>query len=237
MPFIGILFFYMKLELSFNKKQIIDYIFNTIGSDNTYLVGGFVRDSLLKRESFDLDFCTAKDGKKIHSLFPSATYFEKYGNSSFKIDKYHITITPLRKDIDYVDHRHPTRIQLVDTIEEDFLRRDFTINAIYMDNEYNLFDPCGSSFTDMNEKIISIIGDPLIRINEDPLRILRAFRFSYSLSFSIEEKNKEVILSSLSLLEYLNPSKMQEELMKCPKIHRKEMFDILSLEKYGIVLK
>jgi tRNA nucleotidyltransferase/poly(A) polymerase len=107
-------------------------------------------------------------------------------------------------------------LQFVKDPKLDYKRRDFTINALYLDEDYRLLDFCGG-YADLQKKIIRFVGDPLKRVQEDPLRILRADRFAQVLGFSFEEKTKEAIEENRSLLAKLNPEKVKEERRKLEK--------------------
>jgi tRNA nucleotidyltransferase/poly(A) polymerase len=98
----------------------------------------------------------------------------------------------------------------VKTPEEDYVRRDFTINALYLTAENQVLDYCGGQ-EDLKNKVIRFVGDPEVRVQEDPLRILRAERFAASLSFTIEAKSQAAIDKYRYLIERLNPAKIKEE--------------------------
>lgn len=178
---------------------------------NLYIVGGTTRDYLLGLEVFDYDFVTDATPQEIKKFLPDANFrFEKFGSVKVKIDGIKVDVTTLRIEDEYVDYRHPGKINFVKTIEEDYVRRDFTINAIYIDKDFNIIDPSGG-LNDLKSKLIRFIGDPDKRIKEDPLRILRARRFANKLGFKIEENSKKSIDKLDYLLEKLNPDKIKEE--------------------------
>ena len=176
-----------------------------------YMIGGTSRDFLLNRDVLDYDFVTDAKPVEMKKFLPEANYrFEMFGTVRLKIDGKHIDITTLRKEGRYQDSRHPSKIEFTLKLEEDYVRRDFTINAIYIDKNYEIIDFCGG-FQDLKDKIIRFIGDPIKRVEEDPLRILRGERFAYKLGFKIEEKTKYAFDSKRDLLEKLNPEKIKEE--------------------------
>ncbi len=185
--------------------------------EELFLVGGSTRDLILNKSVDDLDFATSADPTYIHALFPDKLYFEKYGTTTFKIDGYHITLASYRRECDYTDYRHPSKVEFLKDYKEDSKRRDFTINALYGDQSGEIYDPTGLGLKDIKEKRIRIIGDPTTRLIEDPLRILRAFRFSEELSFSIDDALFEAIKKEEGLLSHLNPNKIMEEIRKFPK--------------------
>lgn len=174
-------------------------------------VGGSVRDSLLGLEVFDFDFATDATPEEMLKFLPDAdNTFAKYGCIKYKGEFGRAEITTFRVEEDYVDFRHPGKIKFVKSLNEDFKRRDFTINAIYKDVNGKIFDP-SNGLSDLKEKVIKFIGDPEKRIKEDPLRILRAKRFANKLGFKIEEKTQKAIDEFSYLLDKLNPQKVIEE--------------------------
>lgn len=201
----------MKLDLS-NIKEI-SCIFSLL-NDNSYLVGGFLRDYFLNKKSNDLDFVTDIKPEILKQILPYKTSFEKMGNFSFKYNDFDITVTTLRKEGKYLDYRHPSSIEFISSIEIDYLRRDFTINALYMDKDYNLIDPTLSSLLDLKSKTLKMIGDPFLRLKEDPLRIIRAYRFNKEYDLKIENTLNDALKLNLPLINKLNKRKVEEEINK-----------------------
>lgn len=201
----------MKLEL--NNIKEISYIFSLL-NDNSYLVGGFLRDYFFNIKSHDLDFVTDIKPDNLKKILPYKVAYEKMGNFSFNYHNFDITVTTLRKEGKYLDYRHPSSIEFISSIDEDYLRRDFTINALYMDKNYNLIDPSGCSISDLKSKTLKMIGEPYSRLKEDPLRILRAFRFKLDYDLKIDDKLNKAIILSLPLIKYLNKRKVEDEIKK-----------------------
>ena len=149
--------------------------------------------------------------EEIKTFLPGADFtFAKFGSVRVKVDGVKVDVTTLRVEEDYEDFRHPGKIKFVKSVEEDYVRRDFTINAIYMDGDFKVIDP-SNGLEDLNNKLIRFIGDPEKRIKEDPLRILRAKRFANKLGFKIEEDSQKAIEKLNYLLDKLNPEKIKEE--------------------------
>ncbi|WP_430785584.1 CCA tRNA nucleotidyltransferase [Virgibacillus flavescens] len=152
----------------------------------SYFVGGCVRDSLLDRTISDIDIATAATPAQLIELFSDVipvgiehgTVIVRYQHKSYEV-------TTFRLDGKYSDQRHPDEVEFIKTIDEDLKRRDFTINAMAMDKEGNVLDLFGG-IKDLNEKKIRTVGNGQDRFQEDPLRIIRALRFSSQLGFSIE---------------------------------------------------
>ena len=186
-------------------------------NDNGYrlfVIGGTSRDYLLNKEVYDYDFVSDATPIDMKKFLPEANYhFEKYGSVRIKVDGVHVDITTLRIEEGYSDYRHPSKITYVKEIEKDYVRRDFTINAIYLDEKLNVIDPA-HGLDDLKNKVIRFIGDPKTRIKEDPLRILRAERFAKKLNFVIEPKSLEAIEKYRDLLAKINPEKIKEEIRK-----------------------
>ena len=174
-------------------------------------VGGSVRDELLGLESFDYDFATDATPDQIKKFLPDVSVtFAKYGCVKYKGEFGRAEITTFRVEDNYDDYRHPNTIRFVKSIEEDYLRRDFTINAIYKDINGKIIDPA-NGISDIKNKLIRFIGEPEKRIKEDPLRILRAKRFASKLGFEIEANSLKAMENLSYLLEKLNPEKIKEE--------------------------
>ena len=183
-------------------------------NDNGYrlfMIGGTTRDYLLNKEVYDYDFVSDATPEEMSKFLLDANYhFAKFGSVRTKVDGIHVDITTLRVEGEYLDSRHPSKIEYVKEIEKDYVRRDFTINAIYMDENFRIIDPSNGT-KDLKKGIIRFIGDPTKRIKEDPLRILRAERFAKKLNFVIEPKSLEAIENNRQLLAKINPDKIKEE--------------------------
>ena len=195
------------------KNELFNFL-DKIFKENGFLifeVGGSVRDELLGLEVYDFDFATDATPKEMMKFLPDANdTFAKYGCIKYKGEHGRAEITTFRVEEDYDDFRHPRTVEFVKSLEEDYKRRDFTINAIYKDVNGKLYDPAHGVF-DINNKVIRFIGNPETRIKEDPLRILRAKRFASKLGFKIDDNSLEAINKLSYLLDKLNPEKIKEE--------------------------
>jgi tRNA nucleotidyltransferase (CCA-adding enzyme) len=179
-----------------------------------YVVGGTVRDFLLGKEITDLDFVTDATPEDEMKFIPEGDFtFKKFGAVRYPFKGKHIDITTLRQEGEYNDSRHPSNVIFVKDPKLDYVRRDFTVNAMYLDEDYNVID-FSTGQEDLKEKLIRFIGDPYKRIEEDPLRIARAERFAKTLGFEIEEKTQQAIKDKRDLLGKLNPEKLKEEQRK-----------------------
>ena len=179
-----------------------------------YIVGGFVRDYLLGRESQDIDVCTNATPKEIKEVFPDGFLpTEDYG--SVIVNKYGIRfeITTFRKEFSYQDHRKPVEIQYIDDLYQDLLRRDFTINSICIDENGDIIDFLGGR-DDLERKLIRSVGDADERFEQDALRILRAIRFAAVLDFQLDSEVVVAIRKHRELLKELSYHRKKEELDK-----------------------
>ena len=179
-----------------------------------YVVGGTVRDFLLGKEITDLDFVTDATPEDEMKFIPEGDFtFKKFGAVRYPFKGKHIDITTLRQEGEYNDSRHPSNVIFVKDPKLDYVRRDFTVNAMYLDEDYNVID-FSTGQEDLKKKLIRFIGDPYKRIEEDPLRIARAERFAKTLGFEIEGKTLQAIKDKRDLLGKLNPEKLKEEQRK-----------------------
>lgn len=185
-----------------------------------FIVGGAVRNLLLKKTITNWDFTTNATPEQILKLFPDAFYNNNYGTVSIPIKL--ITghqsldtifeITPFRKEGRYSDHRHPEQIEWAKTIEEDLSRRDFTINAMAFDGSI-IIDPYQGQ-DDLKNKLIRAVGDPDTRFQEDALRLMRTIRFASQLGFMIEDKTRKSIEKNARLIEKISWERIRDEFLK-----------------------
>ena len=158
--------------------QVFD-LFETYQKNSIYVVGGSIRDALLNREITDIDFATSLKPKTITEILnkENIKFIDvgiDHGTVTAIINERKFEITTFRNDI-FTDGRH-AQVSFSNSLEEDALRRDFTINAMYLDKGGNLIDPTDGK-KDLENRVVRFIGKPDERIKEDYLRILRYFRF------------------------------------------------------------
>lgn len=187
-------------------------VFSTNGY-HLFLVGGSVRDFLLGIELRDLDLATDATPNEINSFLNVSMRYAQYGSVNYKKDDISVDITTFRKEKGYKDFRHPVNIKFVRKMKTDYKRRDFTINAMYLDDRFHLYD-YSTGEKDLKDKVIRLVGNPYKRIKEDPLRILRAIRFSIKYNFVIEEKTKKAMKKYIHLLARINIDKIKSEIKK-----------------------
>ena len=183
-------------------------------SYKAYIVGGFVRDYILGIESNDVDITTNATPKQVMELFEDSFLSSKdYGTVTVIKKNVKFEITTFRKEINYLDSRHPAEIKYIDDLYQDLLRRDFTINTLCMDKNGEILDFLGGR-ADLDNKIIKTVGEANLRFREDTLRILRAIRFATSLNFSLDKEVIAAIQENKTLLKKISYNKKREELDK-----------------------
>jgi tRNA nucleotidyltransferase/poly(A) polymerase len=152
---------------NFLERPDVAEVFRRLGL--AYAVGGAVRDQALGRDPSDVDFATPILPGEVSALLGGAP-IGKFGNVRFN----GFDITTFRRDI-YSKSRFP-KVEFVSTMEEDSLRRDFTMNAMYMDADGRLYDPAGG-MADIKARVVRFVRMPAESVAQDRLRALRYFRF------------------------------------------------------------
>lgn len=186
-----------------------------LGPDS-YIVGGAVRDIVMGLTPSDVDIAT---GRSIESIEQSDLHTFGIGQSgnfgiigvSFQDETFEVA--HFRKDGDYSDSRRPDSVDLDATIEDDAQRRDFTINAMYMDADGRIIDLHGGQ-ADIQKGVIRAVGDPYERFEEDALRIIRAHRFAAKFGFKIEQKTKAAMIKHKDKLKDIAVERISQELIK-----------------------
>lgn len=162
-----------------DKQKIINEVLIPLedAGFKAYFVGGCVRDELLGKDPHDYDVVTNARPDDIHRIFPKIIDIksESFGIVVINIDGENIEIATFRKDRE-CDGRHAD-VSYADSMEEDAIRRDFTVNALYQDKDGKVYDPTGFGVSNIKDDTLRFIGSPKDRCQEDNLRILRYFRF------------------------------------------------------------
>lgn len=180
-----------------------------------YLVGGCVRDLLLGYDIYDYDFATNARPEQVMKLFRRvAPTGLKHGTVTVLFAGMEFEVTTYRADGKYLDGRRPESVSFSDTLQEDVLRRDFTINGLAYDMKNDVVIDLVGGIDDLGRGIIRTIGNPLDRFGEDGLRTYRACRFSAKLNFEIEGSTFNAINETLSVAEKVSAERVREELMK-----------------------
>ena len=199
-----------------------------------YIVGGYVRDHILGIESTDIDICTNAKVKDILDIFSDVNVTSnEYGAVKMITNKAKIDITTYRRDLRYNGSRRKVEMEYVDNLIDDIQRRDFTMNTLCMSKEGNIIDVLGGG-EDIEKKIVRCVGDINERINEDPLRMLRAVRFATVLGFKIEENLYEELKNNKELLDSLSMERIKEELTKI-LIHKNAIKGLDYLRRLGFL--
>lgn len=179
-----------------------------------YYVGGCVRDSLRRVTPNDWDITTSALPEQIAACFPEHKKVTKgiaHGTLGLITNSGLVEVTTFRVDGNYTDARHPDRVSFSRSLHQDLARRDFTVNALAADIHGNITDDYGG-VTDIEQRIIRCVGDPVKRFHEDALRILRALRFASTLSFSVAPETAEAARQSFSLLAALPYERLRAEI-------------------------
>ena len=179
-----------------------------------YVVGGCVRDSLLRRDPQDWDITTSAKPEQVKALFRRTVDTGiRHGTVTVMMDREAFEVTTYRIDGEYEDGRHPREVIFTPNLEEDLKRRDFTINAMAYSDREGLVDLFGG-LKDLKSGVIRCVGDPLDRFGEDALRILRAIRFSAQLGYEIEPETLQAIRALAPTLAKISAERIHTELVK-----------------------
>jgi tRNA nucleotidyltransferase (CCA-adding enzyme) len=201
-----------------------------------YICGGAVRDHLLSRPYEDIDIATSMKPSQGMKLFESKPTGIKYGSITIFVKGYQYELTTFRTDGPSDDQRHPDYVYYGLSAEEDALRRDFKMNGMFMTLEGDILDYV-SGKDDIEAKLISAIGDPLIRFSEDGLRIMRALYFQAKLDFDIEANTLEAMKLQGKILLNLPKERILNELLKILKSpYAKRAFKTMQQLGYDLIL-
>lgn len=193
-------------------------IIDTLQSNGfeAYLVGGCVRDSILKRPVHDWDITTSATPDEMKKVFSDTKIIEtgiKHGTLTIlSVDGFY-ECTTYRIDGAYSDGRHPDMVRFTKSLAEDLKRRDFTINAMAYNDKEGLIDLFGGRL-DLMDHVIRCVGNPEDRFKEDALRIMRALRFAAQLEFDLEMKTKMAAFQMSDTLTKVSAERINSEFCK-----------------------
>lgn len=208
-------------SISPNALKIL-YRLNEAGH-TAFLVGGSVRDLLLKRQPKDFDIATSAHPEEIRRIFKNSRligrrfrlvhiYFhdEVIEVSTFRANSIEVTRSEKEGEMPIMVSSDNT----YGTIEEDAWRRDFTVNALYYGvQNFSVIDYTGGML-DLDQRLIRMIGDPIQRYHEDPVRLLRAIRLSAKLDFHVEAQTEAPLFNLSHLLWHVAPARLFDEMLK-----------------------
>ena len=214
----------MNLASSLHEHSIFQTIGNVadhLGME-AYVVGGYVRDSLLKRPSKDIDFVCVGSGIKLaeavaHALGPAVhvTVYKNFGTAQIRYEGLDLEFVGARKE----SYRQDSRKPIVEdgTLEDDQKRRDFTINALAISLNKSSFGELKDPFDgtgDLKKKIIRTPLDPAITFSDDPLRMMRAIRFASQLNFDIDADTFDSLMKQVERIRIVSQERIADELNK-----------------------
>lgn len=193
-----------------NAIEVLNLL--SIHGFDAYIVGGYPRDKYLGKESIDIDICTSATPSDISSLFFDVDMsYSSYGAVRLAYRGYSYEITTFRRDKAMLNGNRSYSIEYVDSLEEDLLRRDFVMNTLCINKNGEYVDLLGA-ILDIDQKIIRTVKNSSISFREDPLRMLRAIRFSTTLSFSLSEEICSALSSTKEFLLQLSLYRCKKEL-------------------------
>lgn len=225
------------------RIEILEPLLQKIGkladreSVRAFVVGGFVRDEILSKQVKDIDIVVVGNGiefgqKVARTLERSnLVVFENFGTAMLQLDDWKLEFVGARKESYKKDSRKP--IVAVGTLEDDLSRRDFTVNAIAASLNAEDFGTVIDPFNgrrDIEKKILKTPLDPDVTFDDDPLRIMRAFRFASQLGFTVEPSVLEAAAKMCSRLKIISQERISDEFLKIiespqPSIGMKLMYD------------
>ena len=186
------------------------------GGYECFLVGGCVRDMLMGKAPHDIDIttnATPDEVKAVFADFHTLNIGIKHGTVTVMNEGEAIEITTYRRESTYTDGRHPDSVSFSRHIEDDLSRRDFTSNAIAYSEKNGIVDPFGG-ISDIENKILRCVGNPIERFTEDSLRILRGLRFASVLGLSIDEATEEAMQTCRELISIVSSERIYTEISK-----------------------
>ncbi len=214
------------MQIDCTEKEL--QILNTIAAAademgvSCYLIGGFVRDKLIGRETKDADIVCMGDGialaHKVAASFhpkPAVAYFKTFGTAQIKLDDFEVEFVGARKE-SYRQHSRKPEVE-PGTIEDDQNRRDFTINAMAIALNRSDFGKLIDPFHGMEairDKIIQTPLPPLQTFSDDPLRMMRAIRFAAQLDFTIVPETLQAITDNAHRISIVSQERITDELNK-----------------------
>ncbi len=204
-----------------------------------YLVGGCVRDLIIGRKPKDWDITTNATPEEIQAVFPESFYTNDFGtvgvlretdDETLKI----IEVTPYRTETKYSDKRRPDAVTFGDNLEEDLMRRDFTINAIaYNESKGQIIDPYKGQ-KDIELQVLRTVGVAEDRFEEDALRLMRAVRLVAELGFALDSEAAAGIEKRASNLQHVSKERIRDEFIRILNSNQ-PMMALLLCQQLGLL--
>lgn len=204
-----------------------------------YLVGGCVRDLLLNRTPKDWDITTNARPEQIQAIFPDSFYENEFGTVGVKTESIDPTmaiveVTPYRTETGYSDKRRPDAVTFGDSLEEDLARRDFTVNAIALDDSKgHIVDPYQGQ-KDIDLRVLRAVGDARVRFEEDGLRLMRAIRLVAELDFALDAETAAAIGERAGNLASISRERVRDELSRILE-SKQPMMALILAQQLGIL--
>jgi putative nucleotidyltransferase with HDIG domain len=226
------------------KKELLEFDFLKTASETadkmgveTFIVGGFVRDLILKRKTVEIDFLVIGNGPDYASTLAerldikNIIIFKNFGTAHFKYQEFDLEFVGARKESYNRDSRKPE--VAAGTFKDDISRRDFTINTLAASLKKKNFGEIIDSFNgleDLKNRVIRTPIDPLITFNDDPLRIMRAFRFASQLEFEVDKAVTEAADKLKERMTVVSQERITDEFLRIldspkPSIGLKLLYD------------
>ena len=224
----------LNIELPDYVRLVMDRVYDA--GEEIYLVGGSLRDILLGKVPSDYDMTTSATPEQVAEIFSDLRVIPTgiaHGTQTVLVDSHPVEITTFRVDGNYLDSRRPESVSFTRSLKEDLARRDFTVNAIAYSPQTGIVDIFGGR-DDLDARLIRAVGEPQKRFGEDALRILRAFRFSAQLGFSIEEKTLVATLECKNGLEKISKERIGAEMIRTVCAPTPEL-PLLQMKSEGIL--
>lgn len=227
-----------KTDISNNALKVLNRL-NSAGFQ-AYLVGGSVRDLLLHKAPKDFDVATNATPNEIKSLFKNGRIIGRRFKLVHILFHREIIEVATFRGHESADSSQQTnergmlvRDNTYGSLDEDAWRRDFTVNSLYYNVDDSSILDCTGGVEDVKEKLIRIIGDPLTRYKEDPVRMLRAVRFSAKLHFTLSAETAAPFPEVSQLITHVSNSRLFDEMTKLYQCGEAETVQKLLLE-YGL---
>jgi len=210
----------MQLRSSQIPKEVLAITekLETAGHE-AWVVGGCVRDLILKRKPNDWDVTTNATPEQIQGLFEHTYYTNTFGTVGIVTESEDETLkvieaTPYRLEGKYSDARRPDDVTFSQNLEDDLKRRDFTINAMAFSPSHNKLADLYEGIKDIKDNLVRAVGEPSSRFSEDALRLVRAIRIAAELNFTIEPHTKEAMAKNASQLAKISKERIRDEFVR-----------------------